>query len=163
MSPLFLLVIAAQPYIVTFVPIWGNLRCSGLSILRDDSLDSGVPEADDLVPYEAVSLVSLWVKVCKVNSFRILHVICAIQNWIILSFRYALLVNAVVVETRNELPLVFSHSYKAHKVALAEQGHDVEKVYLIVKAPIGFIARFNFLFLFLVPIGVFLAAAEALN
>lgn len=110
MSPLFFLFLAVQPYVVTFVLVWGNLRCSGLSILRDDALDSGVPKTDDLVPYEAVSLVSLWVKVYKVNSFSILHVIGAIQNWIILRFRHALLVNAVVVETRNKLPLVFSHS-----------------------------------------------------
>ena len=77
-------------------------------------------------------MVTLRVKVCKLNSFSVQHVIGTIHHRVILSLSNALLVNGVVIKARNELPLMFSHGDEAHKVALAEQGHNVEKVNLVV-------------------------------
>ena len=132
MSLLFFLDLVVQPYVVAFVPIRGHLRHSESIVLRDNSLDLGIPKAHNLVPDKAISLVTLWIKVCKVNSFGVQHVIGAIHHRVILSLSNTLLVNGIVIEARNELPLMFSHCDEAHKVALTEQGHDVEKVNLVV-------------------------------
>ena len=78
-------------------------------------------------------------------------------------FRHALWINVVVIETADELPLVLSHGDEAHEVALTEKGHDIEKVYLVVKAPVGFIACFDVFLLFFVPVCTFFATAEAPN
>ena len=58
---------------------------------------------------------------------------------------------------------MLSHSDKAHEVTLTEKGHDIEKVYLVVKAPVGLIACFDVFLLFFVPICTFFATAEAPN